>query len=326
MLELFVASNISTMAVSKMIITRYYGEKLQTLVASVMTDWMTSKSNWERSTMLKLARSGRSLSIGYFIVGISALLVAYFIRLVIFLQNIHQPRRYLSYRFDYIQKSPYYEITWFLQISGATYAVFGNYSVDSFISILVLHMCGQLINLRTALNNLVDKLDNRSISSSKFRKGLTAIVIRHEYLIRNTKTINDCYSPVLFAHMLIASFQLCLVIFQISTIIIENVNISPTKICFLVLYVCLVLTQLYIYCYAAERLLLESTNMAYGVYECKWYNLPPKVAKDLMFIVYRSRIPLKLTAGKFANFSLELFGIAIKTAMGYLSALLTITN
>lgn len=48
--------------------------------------------------------------------------------------------------------------------------------------------------------------------------------------------------------------------------------------------------------------------MAYGVYECKWYNLPPKVAKDLMFIVYRSRIPLKLTAGKFANFSLELFG------------------
>lgn len=49
--------------------------------------------------------------------------------------------------------------------------------------------------------------------------------------------------------------------------------------------------------------------MAYGVYECKWYNLPPKNAKDLMFIVYRSTISLKLTTGIFGNFSLELFGI-----------------
>lgn len=48
--------------------------------------------------------------------------------------------------------------------------------------------------------------------------------------------------------------------------------------------------------------------MAYGVYECKWYDLPSKDAKDLMFIVHRSTIPLKLTAGKFAIFSLELFG------------------
>jgi len=49
--------------------------------------------------------------------------------------------------------------------------------------------------------------------------------------------------------------------------------------------------------------------MAYGVYECKWYNMSAKNAKDLMFIVYRSAISLKLTAGKFGNFSLELFGI-----------------
>lgn len=48
--------------------------------------------------------------------------------------------------------------------------------------------------------------------------------------------------------------------------------------------------------------------MAYGVYECKWYNLPPKNAKDLMIIAHRSKIPLKLTAGKFGIFSMEMFG------------------
>lgn len=49
--------------------------------------------------------------------------------------------------------------------------------------------------------------------------------------------------------------------------------------------------------------------MAYAVYDCKWYTIPAKDARDLMFIVYRSVIPLKLSAGIFGNFSLELFGI-----------------
>ena len=159
-------------------------EELGTLVASTITDWMNAKSDWERNIMLRLARSGRILSFGYFIVGSSTLVFGYYMRFGYFFQNIHQPRRYLVYRFDSIQKTPNYEITFILQSVGAAMAVMGNYSVDSFVSIFVLHICAQLINLRTTLKNLIDKLDHRSISSIKFRKNLTAIVIRHEYLIR----------------------------------------------------------------------------------------------------------------------------------------------
>jgi len=156
------------------------------LIASIMTDWITSKSQWEQKTMLKLARSGRSLSFGYFIIVMGTLTAAYYARIEGIFRNIHQSRRYLIYRFDYIQKSPNYEITYFIQLCGGTYAIFSNYSVDSFISILLLHMCAQLINLRTTLNNLIDELNNRPISSLTFRKGLAAIIIRHEYLIRYT--------------------------------------------------------------------------------------------------------------------------------------------
>lgn len=148
-----------------------------------MTDWMTSK-NWEQKTMLKLVRSGRSLSFGYFITAMATVATAYYVHIGAIIRNIHQSRRYLMYRFDYIQKSPNYEITYFIQLCGGACAVLSNYSVDSFISILLLHMCAQLINLRTTLNNLIDKLNNRPISSLTFRKGLAAIIIRHEYLIR----------------------------------------------------------------------------------------------------------------------------------------------
>lgn len=159
-------------------------KELRLLISSIMTDWVTSTSNWERNIMLKLARSGRRLNFGYFIAAMGTITFACYVRLENVLQTMHQPRRYLPYRFDYIQKSPNYEITTFIQVCGGAYAVLGNYSVDSFISILLLHICAQLINLQTTLNNLVDKLNNSPASSSKFRKGLTAIIIRHEHLIR----------------------------------------------------------------------------------------------------------------------------------------------
>jgi len=149
-----------------------------------MTDLVTSKSNWERNTMLNLVRTGRNVSITYFMIAISTIIFACYVRLESVFQNIHQPRRYLVYRFDYIQKSPNYEITCFIQTYGGICTILGNYSVDSFISILLLHICAQLINLRITLNNLIDKLNNKPISPSKFKKGLAAIIVRHEYLIR----------------------------------------------------------------------------------------------------------------------------------------------
>jgi len=109
--------------------------------------------------------------------------------------------------------------------------------------------------------------------------------------------------------------------------ITDNLKIPIVRMLFLLFYITFILTHFYTYCYSAEKLMAEvkqlctlmqpmqknqnfqSTNMAYGVYDCKWYGIPSKNAKDLMLIVYRSTIPLKLTAGKFGILSLEMFGI-----------------
>lgn len=159
---------------------------LRPLITSVMTDWMTS-SNWERKTMLKIARRGRSLSFRCCMAAMGTIIFYLSFHLLRFFKSIHQPQRNLVYRLENIQKSPTYEIIYFIQLSGGTYSVLANYTVDSFVSILVLHVCSQLINLRTTLNNLVNELANKSISSSKFREGLAAIAIRHDYLIRYTR-------------------------------------------------------------------------------------------------------------------------------------------
>ncbi|XP_011152883.3 odorant receptor 9a-like [Harpegnathos saltator] len=330
MIQYIASVNFSFLACCKLIVTRYHGETLRTLMTSYRTDWITAKRNWERNTMLKLARTGRSISFSCYTSLICAISLYVYINLLKFYRNISQSERKLIYQFDYpydMQKTSYYVITYFIQISGGMYVAMINSTVDIFVALLLLHVCAQLINLRTALNDLVEKLAEKSIPSAKFKEGITAIVLRHESLIRNAKTIDNCYSTVLLVQMMAATFQLCFESFQVYTGMIDkNSERSTIKIAFLICYVTLLLLDAYVYCYAAERLLIESTAIAYGAYECKWYDIPSRDARDLMFIVYRSMIPLKLTAGKFGIFSIEMFGMTVKTSMGYLSMLLAINN
>ncbi|XP_029670083.1 odorant receptor 45b-like [Formica exsecta] len=311
MVEDIAAANFSLMALSKLFVTWYHSETLRTLMMSVMTDWINSTNKCERSTMLRFARRGRNLSFGCYALATITLVFYICFNLLKLYQNNHQPQRSLIYHFVYpynAQKSPNYEITFVIQLFGGIYAALINATVDSFISMLLLHECAQLLNLRMALNDLIDELANKSISYTKFKEGLAAIAIRHKHLIRTVKTINNCYSAVLFVYMLTTTFQLCFQTFRTYTIITDKLNVSVFKVAFLSLYVVSLLTNLYMYCYAAEKVLTESTSVAYSVYESKWYNIPAKDAKNLMIIAYGSIIPLNLTAGKFGNFSMELLG------------------
>ncbi|KYM92786.1 hypothetical protein ALC53_00723 [Atta colombica] len=266
MVEYVASANFSLMALCKLVGTWYHGETLRTLMISIMTDWMTSTNNRERNTMLNIAKRGRTLSVRCFITMTGTVTFYICLNLLKFYRNVHQPQRNLVYRFSYpynTQNTPNYEITFFTQLSGGMYSAMINCTIDTFISILVLHICAQLINLRMALNNLVDELAKGSISSSRFKKGLIAITMRHEHLIRNANTVDECYSAVLFVHMLAATFQLCFESFQVF-IVTSHLGIPIIKITFLSFYFSLVLTHLYFYCYSAEKLSTEPRrNLVY---------------------------------------------------------------
>lgn len=154
---------------------------------SIIDDWTTSKQTWKRNTMLKIAKCGRSLSLRCYTTVFFLIFFYLCLNILTFYRNLHQPERKLVYQFVYsynAQKSPNYEIIFFIQLSGGIYTALINSTIDSFVSMLLLHVCAQLINLRTTLNELVENVIKKSISPSSFRKGLAAIIVRHESLIR----------------------------------------------------------------------------------------------------------------------------------------------
>ncbi|XP_018376854.1 PREDICTED: uncharacterized protein LOC108770059 [Trachymyrmex cornetzi] len=159
----------------------------QTVVLSIVNmmaeDWMAFKLDEERDVMIKRARTARLImTIGYvvLIVGfITVVIPSYFGFVTMYITNSTVRRKSLpleTYHFYDTDKSPQFELIFFIQsvtlsLAGTIYIF-----IDMFLVAIVLHIWGQLENFRRHLINL--------ISYKNFNKVLINIVVTHLRLIR----------------------------------------------------------------------------------------------------------------------------------------------
>ncbi|KAI4487304.1 hypothetical protein M0804_005453 [Polistes exclamans] len=210
-----------------------------------------------------------------------------------------------------------FEITFVGQAIGTVYFTTVYTAIDTFLVMLILHVCGQLSRLQEDLIHL------NSTTREEFHNKLSYIKI-NEFFPRFVDTIEDRFNIMLLFQMIGCTLQLCMECFQgLKLMAGEGEKMPLIEMFFFAFYVFYVLLQLYLYCYVGEKLWTESTEIARAAYECKWYDLLPHEAKSLILIIRRSRSPLRLTAGKFCTFNHELYSSVLKTSMGYLSVLRT---
>ncbi|RLU18883.1 ObirOr5-T3 [Ooceraea biroi] len=305
-----------TISMLKTVVFWSNSRHLKALVTCMTKDWNLTVDKRDRKTMLDVARITRSLSI-YSTLLCQTVLVTYVAMRCYMIRQIGRQMFFRGY-FPYnATVSPLYEFTFVGQILGATYAAITYTTVDTFIATLVLHTCGQLSNLRRELTDL------RAGTSEEFQARLGKIVIRHEYLNRFAETIEDNFNMMLLMQMLGCSVQLCCQCLQafMSVVSGEINEFFIFQFIFLVPYVIYVLLQLYLYCYIGERLLVESTQIAYAAYDCSWYDLSAYEVRSLIIIIYRARSPLTITAGRFCSFNRELFSEVLKRSVAYMSCL-----
>ncbi|XP_039308661.1 odorant receptor 13a isoform X2 [Solenopsis invicta] len=303
---------------------------LKLLVNFFYQDWYTPKTSAERTNMLKTAKLGRRISIWCTVLTQTMVTIYIVLRLSIIIRiprsDPARPMLYTAYfPFD-INRSPIFELICVCQILSAYSATVSYTGNDCFISMLVLHICGQFRNLRERLKNLVN--ESNAKTPDKFKKELRRIIKRHEHLNWFAKTIEDSFNMMMLIQMLSCTVQLCFQGFQVFRILInkEEHGSVTFQLIFLVSFVAFVLTHLYIYCHVGEMLLVQSTEIGFSAYESNWFNLRGKQAKNLLFMMQRSTTPLTLTAGKFSAFSLQMFSTIVRTSLGYLSVLLTVTG
>ncbi|XP_019700688.1 odorant receptor 13a-like [Harpegnathos saltator] len=305
----------------------HHRKALKPLVDFFYQDWHASKTLYEKVVMLRSASVARKISIWCTVLTqtMVTLYIVLRISVIVRLQR-NDPARPLIYTayfpFD-VSRSPIFELVCLGQILSAYSSTASYTGTVSFISMLVLHVCGQFLSLRERLKNIADGVK----TVEEFRDELAQIVKRHEHLNWFAKTIEDSFNMVLLMQIFSCTVQLCFQGFQVFNIIINGRDESLTfQLIFLAMFVAFILIHLYVYCYIGEMLLVQSTEIGFSAYESNWFNVPGKEARNLLLIMHRSTMPLCLTAGKFGVFSLQMFSKIVRSSLGYLSVLLTVTN
>nr|QHN69110.1 odorant receptor 23 [Sirex noctilio] len=321
----------TAIALLKSISIWYNSKVLRSMLAHIAEDWMTPKSKREREVMLKNAKIARMLSIGGIFLIMVSLGLYIFIHVIVNLQpgtrNGTVSRRQLLYQayfpFD-TDKTPNYELTCIVQSVAAMYTATSYSGIDTFLAMLVLHLCAQFTNLQFTLKNLVTEHG----TEIEFRKNLAIIVNKHERLNRFAVSMEKSFNMLLLVHMFLCTLQFCFIGYNFF-LTFDNGGmgqLSFYQLLLLTIYVISGVMQLFVYCYVGEKLNVDSSQLGYAAYQCDWYKLSVPDARDLTFVMLRARTPLQITAGRFCSFSFSLFTDILKTSMGYLSMLLSVKN
>ncbi|XP_012060312.1 PREDICTED: uncharacterized protein LOC105623530 [Atta cephalotes] len=184
-----VIDNLHTTLPQLIISVRYIiMRRKQTVILSIVNmmaeDWIAFKQDKERNVMIKQAQTARLIMIiGYvfMIVAVLAVIIppCFGIPVIYVITNftgVNKPLPLKTYHFYNTDKSPQFELTFFIHsfttlLGGIIYMC-----VDIFLILIILHICGQLENFRCRLTDL--------ISCKNFNEVLNNIIETHLRLIR----------------------------------------------------------------------------------------------------------------------------------------------
>ncbi|KAF3054306.1 Odorant receptor 100 [Nylanderia fulva] len=308
----------------KLVILRWKQIVLSSVLNMMAEDWMALKLSVERDVMIKYAKTSRLFVICTYAVTLSAFI------LLIVPSCIGQPTRYVTnltdrnkplpmqtYYFYDTDKSPQFELTFLTQALTLILGLYVYLSVDAFLVLLVLHVCGQLENLKHRLVNLV--------SCNDFDRALSRNIVTHIRIIRFAYNIEDIFTFIMLALVVHFAIIFCIYGFQTLIIITERRNINDVgilQVSYIVFIVTIVFIQMFFYCYVGDLITEKCEAIYRALCDLEWYNLESGRAKHIIILLLRTQKPPRITAGRIIPLTITTFCSFVKTSVGYISFLL----
>ncbi|XP_026826827.1 odorant receptor 49b-like isoform X1 [Ooceraea biroi] len=310
--------------VIRLVIFWWKKEAVISIMNMIVEDWLNSKNIQEKNIMITWAQKPRKIiMIAYSIMGISYACVVVLPVLgisVTYTGNITDINKILPLQGFFIYdatKTPLYILTYIAQVITFFFAVMAYTGIDNFLGLLVFHICGQM-EILMARFSCLSKL-------TKFRNGLESCVRNHIRLLRAIAIIEDTYNKILLA--LFLYFGLLFAFFGFLLIsLIEESYVSITRILYLVSNLINMIVHMVLYCAVGEILVSQCDKVYYAICDQEWYLLDPRNAKDLIFLMIRTRISSYITAGKIFPMTMATFCNLVKTSVSYVSVMVTIKN
>ncbi|XP_066581973.1 uncharacterized protein [Prorops nasuta] len=236
-----------------------------------------------------------------------------------------------NFRIDFpFSESPYYEITFAIQIMSLYHAGVCYFCFDNFLYIINIHLACQFKILQ---NNLLKICDWRNYAKKDFEEKedeedclkITAKIYdrmkncirKHQNLIKYSDEVEKIFNLLIMGQVLLLSIVICLVGFQ------AFLADGPTaRRAIFIVHIIGTIPQLYAFTSTCNDVMQTSNDIAMAAFFSGWYNLPMNKAgrilrKDISMIIMRARRPCVLTAAKFFPVSLATYTKVVSTAMSY---------
>ncbi|XP_043519503.1 uncharacterized protein LOC122533647 [Frieseomelitta varia] len=174
-------------ATIKFIFAWYYKESLKPVIKCFYDDWYRVKTEEEKALMLKMAKPAKFISMWCSMLSFMMLVAYHILRIY----TISRTDRASVSRDRLIIYPAYFPFdvrpTWrllivnFAQLMAGYSATIAYTTVDTFIAMLIMHICGQFAILKKKLLRLMDN-DRQTESTNEFQKELAGIINKHEQL------------------------------------------------------------------------------------------------------------------------------------------------
>ncbi|XP_044270070.1 odorant receptor Or2-like [Tribolium madens] len=86
-----------------------------------------------------------------------------------------------------------------------------------------------------------------------------------------------------------------------------------------------IISQIFIYCWFGNEVQTKSDKISQAIFESGWTDFPLKTKKDLVFLLMRTREPIKVSAFNLFSLSLDTFMRILRTSWSYFALLHQVT-
>nr|XP_031834875.1 odorant receptor 4-like [Nomia melanderi] len=186
----------------------------------------------------------------------------------------------------------------------------------SVAAVFAAHACGQLDVLMTWINEFVNKTETTRKVVDYSEIGI--IVEHHLRVLSFISRIEDIMQRICFMILGACTTDICMLCYYILT---EWPDRNFQKLSIYTVILVAFTFNVFIMCYIGEILSEQCLKVGEVVYMTNWYHLPDKTVLDLILIIKRSSVTIKLTAGKIIYTSISTFGSVMKTAFAYVNFL-----
>ncbi|KAF7384153.1 hypothetical protein HZH66_012403 [Vespula vulgaris] len=212
-------------------------------------------------------------------------------------------KRQLTFRawlpFDNNMTTYVFYLTYFHQILAFLIGAALHVALDCLIFGFLIHVCCQI----KILENRLTKITNEN------KPALKLCIRHHDCIYKFANNVIKMFEFTIFIQFFITTSTVCFTLYQLTKV--SPISFECVKI---LLYMCCVLIQVYLYCWYGSLIETKSKEISMTIFNIDWITLSDDIRKTLLFMMKRTMKPIVFVVIRILPVNLDSFVSVLKTS------------